>query len=542
MAIASRWLAAHFNRPGFELFTHRVYAIASDGDMMEGVSHEAASIAGHLKLSNLCWVYDNNHITIEGSTALALGDDPQQRFRAYGWHTVHVTDANDLGALGLAFAEFDAAGKPTLIVMDSHIGYGAPTKHDSREAHGEPLGEAEVRGAKRFYGWPEDAQFLVPDGVRERFAECVGQRGAELRVKWKALHNQYRAQFPAEAAQLDLLLSGRLPDGWDRGLPEFPADAKGLATRDSSGKVQNALAKNIPWLLGGSADLAPSTKTLITFEGAGDFEAGNYAGRNFHFGIREHSMGAIVNGMALSHLRPYGSTFLIFSDYERAPIRLASLMELPVIQVFTHDSIGLGEDGPTHQPVEQLLALRAIPGMTVIRPADANEVLEAWKVMLTLGHHPAMLVLTRQALPTFDRARYAPAAGLARGAYVMADAPGGAPEVVLIGTGSEVSMCAVAHEQLTKSGVRSRLVSMPSWELFDRQPREYRDRVLPPSVTARVAVEQASVMGWDRWVGPHGTVIGMHTFGASAPIKDLQRRFGFEPEKIVAAALALLGR
>jgi transketolase len=453
-----------------------------------------------------------------------------------------VTDANDLGALGRAFAEFDAAGKPTLIVMDSHIGYGAPTKHDSREAHGEPLGEAEVRGAKRFYGWPEDAQFLVPDGVRERFAQCVGRRGGELRVKWNALHEQYRVQFPAEAAQLDLLLSGRLPDGWDRGLPEFPADAKGLATRDSSGKVQNLLAKNIPWLLGGSADLAPSTKTLITFEGAGDFEAGNYAGRNFHFGIREHSMGAIINGMALSHLRPYGSTFLIFSDYERAPIRLASLMELPVIQVFTHDSIGLGEDGPTHQPVEQLLALRAIPGMTVIRPADANEVVEAWKVMLALDHRPAMLVLTRQALPTFDRARFAPTSGLARGAYVMADAPGGAPEVVLIGTGSEVWMCADAHDHLIKRGVRSRLVSMPSWELFDRQPREYRDSVLPPSVTARVAVEQASVMGWDRWVGPHGTVIGMHTFGASAPIKDLQRRFGFEPEKIVAAALALLGR
>jgi len=377
MAIASRWLAAHFNRPGFELFGFRVYAFASDGDMMEGISHEAASIAGHLNLSNLCWVYYNNRITIEGSTELALGDDPQERFRAYGWHTVHVTDVNDRAALARAFAEFDRAGKPTLIVVDSHIGYGAPTKHDTREAHGEPLGADEVKGAKKFYGWPEDAQFLVPDGVRERFAECIGRRGAGLRAGWNDLHQRYRTQFPEDAARLDLLLEGRLPENWDRGLPEFPADAKGLATRDSGGKVLNALAKNVPWLLGGAADLSPSTKTNLTFDGAGDFEANHYAGRNFHFGIREHAMGAIINGMALCRLRPYGSTFLIFSDYERAPIRLAALMELPIVQVFTHDSIGLGEDGPTHQPVEHLAALRAIPGLVTLRPGDANEIVEA---------------------------------------------------------------------------------------------------------------------------------------------------------------------
>jgi transketolase len=541
MAIASRWLAARYNRPGFDLFTHRVYAIASDGDLMEGVSHEAASLAGHLGLGNLCWIYDNNRITIEGSTDLAMSDDPARRFAGYGWHVQRVADANDTAALDRALDIAQrAADRPTLIVVDSHIGYGAPHKQDTREAHGEPLGEDEVRGAKRFYGWPEDAHFLVPDGVREHFAAGIGARGARLRTEWNERFAAYRAAHPVEADELDRIRERRLPERWSEGLPAFPPDAKGMATRDSSGKVLNALAQNIPWLIGGSADLAPSTKTLL---GSGDdLEAGNPGGRNLHFGIREHGMGAALNGMALSGLRAFGASFLIFSDYGRPSIRLAALMELPVVYVYTHDSIGLGEDGPTHQPIEQLLSLRAIPGLIVLRPADANEVAECWKVVLPLRDHPALLVLTRQALPTLDSTRYAAASGVARGAYVLADAPGGAPELILIGTGSEVSLCVTAHEALVKDGVRSRVVSMPSWELFDREPREYRDGVLPPAVTARIAVEQAGALGWERYVGAAGRVIGMRSFGASAPAAALQRRFGFTPEAILATAEELLGR
>jgi len=541
MAIASRWLASRYDRPDVELFTHDVYALASDGDIMEGISHEAASLAGHLGLDNLCWIYDNNHITIEGPTTLALSDDTATRFAGYGWHVERVRDANDTAALERALDVFQRTeGKPTLIIVDSHIGYGAPHKQDSREAHGEPLGEDEVRGAKRAYGWPEDATFLVPDGVREHFAAGIGARGAQLHAAWNERFAAYRKAYPHEAAELDLIRRRGLPDRWDESIPAFPADAKGLATRESSSKVLEAIARNVPWLIGGSADLAPSTKTLLTFDGAGTLGRDDPGGRNVHFGVREHTMGAILNGLALSELRPYGSSFLIFSDYGRPPIRLAALMRLPAVYVYTHDSIGLGEDGPTHQPVEQLLALRAIPGLIVLRPADANEVAECWKVILPLTDRPALLALTRQALPTLDRTRYAPAAGVARGAYVLADPPGGAPELILIGTGSEVALCLRAHEALLEEGIPSRVVSMPSWELFDEQPPAYRESVLPPALTARVAVEMAGTMGWERYVGPGGLTIGMRTFGASAPIADLQRAFGFTAERIVAEAKTLV--
>jgi transketolase len=543
MAIASRWLKARYNRPGFQLFDHDVYVIASDGDLMEGVSHEAASLAGHLKLENLCWIYDNNRITIEGETALALSDDPAARFAGYGWQVERVADANDTAALERALDLFQhTTDRPTLIVVDSHIGYGAPRKQDTREAHGEPLGEDEVRAAKRFYGWPEDERFLVPEGVREHFAAGIGARGARLRREWTDRLAAYRKEYPDQADELEQMRERRLPERWGGGIPEFPADAKGMATRESSGRVLNAVARSVPWLIGGSADLAPSTKTLLTFEGAGDLQAGDHGGRNLHFGVREHAMGAVLNGLSLSGLRPFGASFLVFSDYGRTPIRLAALMELPVIYVYTHDSIGLGEDGPTHQPIEHLLSLRAIPGLIVLRPADANEVAECWRVILPLTDRPALLVLTRQAVPTLDRSRYAAAAGVARGAYVLADPPAGAPEVLLIGTGSEVSLCVKAHEALAKEGLRSRVVSMPSWELFDRQPREYRDAVLPPGLTARIAVEQGGAMGWERYVGSEGRVIGMRTFGASAPLADLQRRFGFTVEHVVAEAEQLLGR
>ena len=543
MAIASKWMAAQFNRPGFEMFGFDVYALGGDGCLMEGITGEAASLAGHLRLDNLCWIYDNNRITIEGPTRLAFSEDVATRFIGYGWNVTRVGDANDLAMLDRAYATFQATkDRPTLIVVDSHIGYGAPTKQDTHAAHGEPLGEDEIRAAKRFYGWPEDAKFLVPEGVREHFASGIGTRGAKLRGEWMALFGDYKAKYPAEADAMYRMQHRQLPDGWDKDLPVFPADAKGLAGRDASAKVLNAAARSIPWLVGGSADLTPSTKTRLTFEGAGDFEVGSYGGRNFHFGIREHAMGAILNGLSLSKVRPYGSGFLIFSDYGRPPIRLAALMEIPVIYVFTHDSIGVGEDGPTHQPIEQLAALRAIPGLVTIRPADANEVAEAWRVILGLRHRPAALILTRQALPTLDRTRYAQASGLVRGAYVLADAPGGDPEVLLLGTGSEVSLCLSAHEQLEKAGIRSRVVSMPSWELFDDQPVEYKDAVLPPSVTARVAVEQASTLGWERYVGSRGRVIGMKTFGASAPLKELQRKFGFEPDRVAAVAREVLGR
>ncbi len=543
MALAGRWMAEHFNRPDFPMFDYDVYALAGDGCMMEGISNEAASLAGHIGLGNLCWIYDNNHITIEGNTALAFSDDVATRFIAYGWNVTRVGDANDLDMLGRAFETFrHTTDRPTLIVVDSHIAYGAPHKQDTSAAHGEPLGEDEIRLAKRNYGWPEDAHFLVPDGVREHFAAELGARGARLRAEWLTRFNAYREAYPDLADALYRMQHRQLPDGWDRDLPTFPADPKGLATRDSSGQVLNTVARNVPWLIGGAADLFPSTKTRLTFDGAGDLERDTPGGRNLHFGIREHAMGAIVNGLALSKVRAYGATFLIFSDYMRAPIRLSALMEIPTIWIFTHDSIGLGEDGPTHQPVEQLASLRAIPGLVVLRPADANEVVEAWRVVMQLRHQPAVLVLSRQALPTLDRARYASASGVARGAYVLADAPGGTPEVLLLATGSEVALAVSAYEQLLAEGIRARVVSMPSWELFEEQDAAYRDAVLPPAVTARVAIEEASTLGWERYVGRRGRIVGMHTFGASAPLKELLQRFGFTPEQVVAAAREQLGR
>jgi transketolase len=543
MAIAARWLGERYNRPGFPLFDYDVYALAGDGCMMEGVSNEAASLAGHLRLANLCWIYDNNHITIEGHTDLAFSDDVATRFIAYGWNVTRVGDANDLEMLERAFAVFKSTpDRPTLVIVDSHIAYGAPHKQDTSAAHGEPLGEEEIRATKRRYGWPEDAKFLVPDGVREHFGRGVGARGHRLREAWFAGFERYRAEHPALADQVYRMQHRELPEGWDRGLPRFEPDAKGLASRDSSAKVLNVLAQNVPWLLGGSADLAPSTKTRLGFEGAGDLSATSPGGRNLHFGLREHAMAAVVNGLSLSKLRPYGSTFLTFSDYARPALRLAALMAIPVIHIFTHDSIGLGEDGPTHQPVEQLASLRAIPGLIILRPADANETVEAWRVIMQLRHEPVALVLSRQALPTFDRARYAAASGVAQGAYVLADRPGGEPEVLLLATGSEVALCVQAFEQLSAEGIRARVVSMPSWELFERQSEAYRASVLPPSVTARVAVEQASVFGWSRYVGPGGEIVGMQTFGASAPLEALRTRFGFTPEHVVRAARDALAR
>jgi transketolase len=538
MASARQWLAARYNRPGFEnLFDFNVYAMCGDGCMMEGISNEAASLAGHLRLSNLCWIYDNNHITIEGNTSLAFSDDVATRFIGYGWNVTRVGDANDLEMLGRSFRTFlDTKDRPTLIIVDSHIGYGAPNKQDTSGAHGEPLGEDEVRLAKRNYGWPEDKKFYVPDGVYDHFREGIGKRGKQLSVDWFAQIGQYRKHYPELAEELFRMQHRQLPEGWDRDLPEFPADPKGLATRDSSAKVLNAAAKNIPWLIGGAADLAPSTKTRLTFDGAGDFSAEDYAGRNFHFGIREHAMGAMVNGMSLVKVRPFGSGFFTFVDYMRGSLRLSALMELPVIYVFTHDSIGLGEDGPTHQPIEQLAHMRSMPGLIVLRPADANEVMESWKIILQLHHQPAVLVLCRQSVPTIDRANYAPASGLARGAYILADTPGADPEVILIGTGSEVSLCLQAYEQLTKEGVRARVVSMPSWELFDHQDENYRESVLPSHVKARVSVEQASNFGWSKYTGRSGHNIGIETFGASAPLKQLLKKFGFNTENVVAAA------
>jgi transketolase len=545
MAIASKWLASHFNQPGFDLFNFDVFAICGDGDMMEGISGEAASLAGHLKLDNLCWFYDNNHITIEGKTSLAFSEDVGKRFAAYGWNVLHVEDANDLSQIEQAIKTFKSKRGPTFVVVTSHIGWGSPHKQDTKEAHGEALGEEEVRLTKRFYGWPEDAKFLVPDGVVQHFQEGIGKRGRGLRDAWMALLEQYRGKFPELAAQLDLIQKRQLPAGWDSGMPAFPADAKGKATRDSSGEVLNVLAKNIPWLMGGAADLSPSTKTRFTFQGAGDFEAGNYAGRNFHFGIREHAMGGILNGLVISKLRAFGSGFLIFSDYGRNPIRLAALAEVPVIYVFTHDSLGVGEDGPTHQPIEQLAGLRAIPALIVMRPGDANEVVEAWRVIMQLQHEPVTLILTRQALPTLDRSKYAPASGLARGGYILADAPDGKPDALILGTGSEVTLCVEAYEKLKAEGIKTRVVSMPSWELFEqycKQHPEYREQVLPARVTARVSVEMAATLGWSRYVGMTGQSIGMETFGASAPLKDLLKHFGFTSERVIAAVKQQLGR
>jgi transketolase len=537
MAIAQKWLAHRYNRPHFDIFDYNVYAVCGDGCLMEGISSEAASLAGHLGLDNLCWVYDNNHITIEGKTRITFTEDVEARFLAYGWNVLRVGNANDLERIEQALEIFrKTKERPTFIVLDSHIGYGSPHKQDTAAAHGEPLGDDEVRLCKRAYGWPEDKTFLVPDGVYEHFTAGIGARGGEARRKWTELFTAYRAKYPDPANEIELMQRRELPSGWDKNLPVFPADPKGLAGRDASGKALNILAQNIPWLLGGSADLGPSNKTVLTYEGAGDFQADNPGGKNLHFGIREHAMGAIVNGLSLSKLRPYGATFFIFSDYARPAIRLSALMELPTIFVFTHDAMGDGEDGPTHQPVEHLASLRAIPGLVTLRPGDANEVIEAYRYIMQLRHEPAVLVLSRQPLPTLDRKKYAPASGVARGAYVLADAPGGDPEVVLIASGSEVSLAVEAHEKLIAEGIRSRVVSMPSWDIFEHQTQEYQDSVLPPSLVARVAVEQASTFGWERYIGKRGRMIGMKTFGASAPLKELQRKFGFIPDSIVTAA------
>jgi len=531
MAIAREWLAANFNRPEFEIFDYNVYAICSDGDLMEGIGGEAASLAGHLKLANLCWIYDHNHVTLDGPADWSFSEDVATRFVGYGWNVTRVADANDLEMLARAFETFQkTTDRPTLIVVDSHIGYGSPHKQDTNAAHGEPLGEEEVRLVKKFYGWPEDAKFLVPEGVREHFQDGIGKRGRDLRAQWAKLFAEYSRKYPELADRLHRMQRRELPDGWDKNLPTFPADSKGLATRESSGKVLNALAQNIPWLIGGSADLATSNKTNLKFEAAGDFQAGSYGGRNLHFGVREHVMGASVNGLTVSGIRAFGATFFNFSDYMRASMRLAALMEIPSIFIFTHDSIGVGEDGPTHQPIEQLASLRAMPNLIVLRPGDANEVVEAWKIIAQLQHQPVALVLTRQNLPTFDRTKYGAASGTARGAYVLADAAGGKPEVILIATGSEVSLSVEAYEKLKAEGVQARVVSMPSWEIFERQDTAYKESVLPSSVTARVSVEMAATFGWERYVGLKGQKVGMHRFGASAPLKDLLKFFAFTVE------------
>jgi transketolase len=539
MAIAGRWLAARYDRPGFELFGYRVYALCSDGDLMEGVGCEAASLAGHLRLSNLCWVYDDNGITIEGHTDLAFSEDVAERFTGLGWNVVRVADANDLAAIKNAFtAAHNTADKPTLIIVRSVIAYGAPNKANTHEAHGAPLGEDEIKLTKRAYGWPEDQKFVVPDEVREHYRAGVVRRGREAHAAWDAQFKQYKLTHPESAAEWELMRSGKLPADWDADIPSFPADAKGMATRVSSGKVLTAVAKRVPWLLGGSADLAPSNNTALVFEGAGEFHR-HPAGRNFHFGIREHGMAAALNGMALAGLRPFGGTFFVFTDYLRPSMRLAAIMQLPVILILTHDSIGLGEDGPTHQPIEHLAACRAIPRLVVMRPGDANEVAEAYRAIMLLRDRPVALILSRHNLPTLDRSKYAPASGVARGGYVLADPPGGAKaDVILIGTGSELSLCVGAYEQLTAAGKRVRVVSLPSWELFDEQDEAYRRSVLPPEVTARVAVEAGVSQGWEKYVGPTGRFVGMSTFGASAPVSALFKHFGFTVERVVAEANA----
>ena len=543
MAIAGKWLGENFNKPGFEIFNFNVYAVCGDGDLMEGVCCEAASLAGHLKLSNLCWIYDNNRVTLDGPAEWSFSEDVMTRFKGYEWNVTHVTDANDLEMLAGGYNNFlNSKDRPTLIVIDSHIGYGSPHKQDSYEAHGEPLGEAEVKLVKKNYGWPEDAKFLVPDGVYDQFKNGVGKRGAEAHAAWKSKFEEYKKQFPQLADQLNRMQHGQLPDGWDKDLPSFPADPKGMATRESSGKTLNALAKNIPWLVGGSADLAKSNKTNLTFDGAGDFYPNQYRGRNVHFGVREHAMGAIVNGMTLSKLRAFSATFFNFSDYMRASMRLGALMEIPSMYIFTHDSIGVGEDGPTHQPIEQLASLRAMPNMLVLRPGDANEVVEAYKVALQHLHGPSTLVFTRQAMPTFDRTKYASAAGVAKGAYILAEAPGGKPDVILMGSGSELSLCVEAADKLIVAGIKARVVSMPSWELFERQDAAYKESVFPAGISARVSLEMASTFGWERYVGLKGKMIGMRSFGASAPLKDLLKKFGIQVDNVVAAAKEVVGK
>ena len=543
MAIAGKWLASNFNQPGFDLFNFRVWTVCGDGDIMEGVAGEAASLAGHLQLSNLCWIYDNNRVTLDGPASWSFSEDVMTRFVGYGWNVTRVSDANDLMRLAHGYHEvLKCSDRPTLFVVDTHIGYGSPHKQDSYEAHGEPLGEEEAKLVKKFYGWPEDAKFLVPDGVYEHFQSGVGVRGSKKHAECASLFAEYSKKFPDLADQLQRMQHRALPDGWDKNLPAFPADAKGMATRESSGKVLNILAQNIPWMVGGSADLAKSNKTNLTFEGAGDFFPLEFKGRNVHFGVREHGMGAAANGMTLTGLRAFSATFFNFSDYMRASMRLAALMEIPMLFIFTHDSIGVGEDGPTHQPVEQLAAFRAMPNMMVWRPGDANEVTEAYKVIMQHTRGPSTLVLSRQAMPTLDRTKYAPASGVAKGAYVLADAEGGKPEVILLATGTELQHCVAAHEQLKTQGIKSRVVSMPSWDLFERQDAAYKESVLPAAVAARVSIEMAATLGWDRYIGPKGKAIGMHSFGASAPLKDLLKKFGFGPEQVVAAAKQLLGR
>jgi transketolase len=543
MSIASNWLKARYNRPGFEIFDYNIYAICSDGDLMEGVGSEAASLAGHLKLPNLCWIYDANQITLDGPADWSFSEDVAMRFRAYGWNVTHVRDANDLDALSGAFKEFLATkDRPTIVIVNSHIGYGSPHKQDTNAAHGEPLGEDEVRLVKKFYGWPEDAHFLVPDGVLENFREGIGKRGRELSSKWNDLFAKYSQQFRDLADNINRMQRRDLPDGWDKNLPTFPADPKGVATRESSGKVLNIVAQNVPWLIGGAADLATSNKTDLKFEGAGVFKVGNYGGRNLHFGVREHAMGSALNGMAMIKVRPFGGTFFNFTDYMRPAMRLAAIAEIPTIYILTHDSIGLGEDGPTHQPIEQLASLRAMPHMIVMRPGDANEVVEAWKVIMPMKRNPVALVLTRQALPTIDRSKYAPASGVAKGGYVLADVQGGKPEVILIGTGSELSLCMSAYEKLTAEGVRARVVSMPSTDIFDMQDEAYKKSVLPPDLKARVSVEAASVFGWERYVGLQGAIIGMTTFGGSAPAKDLFKKFGITVDHVIQAAKQVMAR
>ncbi len=542
MAIAQKWLANQYNRPGFDIFDYNVYAVCGDGCLMEGVASEAASLAGHLGLDNLCWIFDNNHITIEGNTSLAFTEDVATRFVSYGWNVLRVVDANDIERIEQAIAVFHKTkSRPTLIILDSHIGYGSPHRQDTCEAHGEPLGVDEVRLTKQFYGWPEDATFLVPEGVREHFDAGIGARGAAAHKGWTELFAAYRAKFPELATQIDQMQKRELPAGWDRDLPSFPADPKGVAGREASGKVLNVLAQNIPWLIGGSADLGSSNKTQLKFASAGSYQAATPGGRNFHFGVREHAMGAVMNGLSLSKIRPFGGTFFVFSDYARPAMRLSALMEIPTIFVFTHDALGDGEDGPTHQPIEHLISLRAMPGLVLLRPGDANEVVEAYRYIMQLKHHPVALVLSRQVLPTLDRSKYASAVGVSHGAYILADAPDGKPQVILIGTGGELSLVVEAHEKLVAKGIRSRVVSMPSWDIFSKQPLEYRNSVLPPEVKARVAVEQGATFGWERYVGESGRVIGMTTFGASAPYKDLQKHFGFDVDHVVAAALEQIG-
>jgi transketolase len=537
MAIAGLWLAARYNRPGRKLFDYDVYALCSDGDMMEGVASEAASVAGHLRLSNLCWIYDDNTVTIEGHTELAFSEDIAERFRGYGWSTLRVDDANDCEAVARAIDTFKATDdRPTLIVVKSVIGYGSPNRQGTSKIHSDPLGPEEIKLTKAAYGWPVDAQFLVPDGVYDHFGGALRERAGKLRASWQASFDAYAGEHAVEADDLKTMWAGHLPEGWDADIPSFAADPKGMATRDASAKVLNAIAPHYPWLLGGAADLAPSTKTHLSFEDAGDFEFRSYGGRNMHFGVREHAMGAIANGLVLSKLRPFTATFLIFSDYMRPPMRLAALMEVPTVFAFTHDSIGLGQDGPTHQSIEQLAGLRAIPGMRLFRPADANETAEAYRAILSETEKPCILVLTRQALPILDRNQYAAAAGVARGAYVLAGDPKETPQVILLATGSEVSLAVEAFERLTKDGVKARVVSMPSWDLFEEQDKGYRDAVLPPSVTARVSVEAAAPLGWDRYVGHAGEIIAMHSFGASAPIGPVMKKFGFTADHVYEAA------